>query len=75
MQAPLRDSEKDKGFWRAIGLGAWVPGDPRKGRGSGGRGAEPAAVLSPPDDGTDQPMSRPSARQGVAIRTHRADWP
>ena len=75
MQALLRDTGTDKGFWRAIGLGAWVLGDPRRGGGSGGRGPDPAAVLSPPDDGTDQPMIRPSARQGVAIRVHRADWP
>jgi hypothetical protein len=73
MQAPLRDSEKDKSFWRAIGLGAWE--DPRKGRRRGGSGPEPAALLSPPDDGTDRPMIRPSARLAVAIRAHRADWP
>jgi hypothetical protein len=75
MQAPLREAEKAKGFWWATGLGAWVLGDPRKGRESGSRGPEPAVAPCPPVYGIDQPMIRPSTRQGVAIRAHRADWP
>jgi hypothetical protein len=75
MQAPVRDSDKDKSFEQASNLGAWVPRDPRRGRGSGGRGPEPAAALLPPDAGADRPMMKPSTRGQVAIDKHRRDWP
>lgn len=75
MQAPARDFEKAKSFGHAIDLGAWVLGASRHGGGSGGRGAEHAAALLPPDDGTDRPMTKPSARGQVATDAHRRDWP
>ena len=75
MQAPARDFETVKSFGRAITLGAWVAGHSRNGGGSGGRAAEHAAALLPPDDGTDRPMTRPSARGQAATDAHRRDWP
>ena len=70
MQAPKCEPDLDKGFWHAVGLVARAVAAPRKGEESGGRGS--AAALSQPED---RPMARPSTRQGVTIRAHRADWP
>ena len=72
MQDQVRESVKDRGFWRVVRRVARAFGGSRTGD---ARVAGPAVALPLPEDGPDPARARPSPREEAEIRAHRADWP